>query len=608
MPVTKLQFRPGITKDLTEYSNSGGWYDSDRIRFRLSYPETIGGWEKYSNNQFLGECRCLIQWTTLDGTNYTALGTNLKLYVETGGEFYDITPIRRTVTLGANPFTTQSTSNGKLTVTDASNGVVLGDFVTFSGATAFDNYTTGMLNAEHQVVEVLTSGTYTIEIDGVTSAGAGVSGGGASVDAEYQINTGPDTQVFGTGWGTGTWGRGTWGSASTSGVSTGQLRIWSLDNFGEDLVACVRGGGIYYWTASTGTGVRAIALSDIPGANQAPVIGTEIFVSDIDRCLVVLGANEVGQTTQDLMLIRWCSSEDIAEWEPRRDTTAGSTRLSSGSQIISAIRAREETAIWTDKTLYTMAFTGPPYTFGFTLMGESVSIVGPNAAAESRNTLFWMDINEFKLYNGSVTSIPCTVQNYVFNDINLEQRYKVVGFTNVRYNEIWWLYPSANSNENDRYVILNYNDGTWCVGTLDRTFWWDSSYQGGYPIATANGYIYIHEYGVNADGLPLEPYIEGSDLTIADGDRYTFIRRLIPDITFTGNNQTANANFTILKRNFPGQSFSTGYVSEVMSDTTEKFVRVRGRQFALRVSSDATNAGWRLGSQRLDMQADGGKS
>ena len=289
-----LKLRPGITKDITDLSNSGGWYDSDKVRFRMGYPETIGGWQEYTSNTFLGECRALHQWTALDGTNYTAYGTNLKLYVETGGDYYDITPIRRTVTLGANPFTTQSVSNGKLTVTDAGNGVVLNDFVTFSGATAFDNYTTGMLNAEFQVIEVLSSGTYTIEVTGVTSASAGVSGGGAAVEAEYQINTGPDTQVFGTGWGTGTWGRGTWGSASTSGVSTGQIRLWSLDNFGEDLVAAVRGGNIYWWDASVGTGTRAIALEDIPGANQAPTICYGIQVSDVDRHLVVFGANENG--------------------------------------------------------------------------------------------------------------------------------------------------------------------------------------------------------------------------------------------------------------------------------------------------------------------------
>lgn len=608
MPLQNLQFRPGIVRDLTDYSNSGGWYDCDKIRFRMGYPETIGGWETYSRNQFIGSCRCLHQWTTLDGTNYTGLGTESKLYVETGGVFFDITPIRRTVTLGLNPLETESAGTNRIIVSDVANGVVLGDYVTFSGATAFDNYTTGMLNDEHVVVEVVNDDSYIIEISGAVSAAGGVSGGGAAVVAAYQINVGPNTQVFGTGWGTGAWGRGTWGSASNSGVSTGQLRIWSMDNFGEDLVACVRGGGIYYWTASTGTGVRAIALSDIPGSNQAPTIGAEVFVSDLNRSIVVLGANEYGSTTQDLMLIRWCSSEDALEWEPTRETTAGGNRLSSGSQIITGIRAREETAIWTDKTLFTMQFVGPPYTFGFTLMGESVSIVGPNAAAEARNTLFWMDINEFKVYTGSVASMPCTVQNYVFSNINLQQRYKIVCGTNVRYNEVWWFYPSINSNENDRYVTFNYIEGVWAIGTLERTAWLDTSFSGGYPIATNDGYIYIHDFGTTDDGAAMEPYIEGSDLTVNDGEQYAFIKRLIPDIRFTGRNETPVASFELLRRNFPGQNFSVGYTSEVAADTTEKFVRVRGRQFALRVSSSSPNMGWRLGMQRLEIRPDGRKS
>jgi hypothetical protein len=608
MPLQNLQFRAGITKDITDYSNSGGWYDCDLIRFRMGFPETVGGWQKYSGSQFIGSCRCLHQWTTLEGINCTGVGTESKLYVETGGVYFDITPIRRTVTLGVDPLETEAIGTNRVIVTDVANGCVLGDYVTFSGATAFDNYTIGMLNTEHVVAEVVDDDTYVIEITGAVSAGAGVTGGGAAVVAAYQINVGPNTQVFGTGWGTGTWGRGTWGSASTSGVSTGQLRVWSMDNFGEDLVACVRGGGIYYWTASTGTSVRAVALSDLAGSNQAPTIGAEVFVSDLNRSIVVLGANENGSATQDLMLIRWCSSEDATEWEPTRETTAGSYRLSSGSQIITGIRAREETAIWTDKTLFTMQFVGPPYTFGFTLMGENVSIVGPNAAAEARNTLFWMDINEFKVYTGSVSSMPCTVQNYVFDDINLDQRYKIVCGTNVRYNEIWWFYPSAASSENDRYVTFNYIDGVWAIGSLERTFWHDTSFSGGYPIATNNGYIYIHDYGTTADGEAMEPFIEGSDLAVSEGNQYAFIKRLIPDIRFNGQNETPVASFEILRRNFPGQSFSVGYTSEVLSDTTEKFVRVRGRQFALRVSSSSANMGWSLGTQRLEIRPDGQKA
>ncbi len=512
------------------------------------------------------------------------------------------------MTLGLNPITTQSVSNGRLTITDVANGAVLNDFVTFSGATAFDNYTTGMLNAEFQIIEIISADAYTVEVSGVTSAGAGVSGGGAAVVAAYQINTGPDTQIVGTGWGTGVWGRGTWGSSSSAGISTGQLRLWSLDNFGEDLVACVRGAGIYYWTEDDGVAVRAVALSSLSGSNQTPTIASEVFVSDIDRCIVLLSPNENGSSVQDLMLIRWSSSEDALEWEPRRDTTAGSTRLSSGSQLISAVRSREETSIWTDRSLYTMSFTGPPYTFGFTLMGENVSIVGPNASAESRNTQFWMDINEFKIYNGSINTLPCTVQSYVFGDINLTQRYKIFAVTNVRYNEVWWFYPSASSQENDRYVVFNYVENLWFIGSIERQAGWDTSFSDGFPLLAGGAYLYIHEYGVNADGDAMSAFIEGSDVEIGDGDSFSFISRLVPDIIFTGTNETATATFKILRRNFPGEAFSTGYTSAVMGDTTESFVRVRARQFALRVESEETNMGWRLGTQRVDLKADGRKS
>ncbi len=603
----KLQLKPGIIKDVTEYTAEGGWYDGDKVRFRLGFPETIGGWQEYTSNEFRGSCRTLLQWVALDGTPYTALGTNLKLYVETGGTYYDITPIRRTVTLGANPFTTQSTSNGKLTVTDASNGAVLNDFVTFSGATAFDNYTTGMLNAEHQIVEILTANTYTIEISGVTSAGAGVSGGGGAVNAEYQINTGPDTQVFGTGWGSGTYGRGTWGSSTTAGVSTAQIRIWSLDNFGEDLVACVRGGGIYYWSEAGGTSARAVTIASLSGSNQAPTIGTGGIISEIDRHIVVMGANENGSATQNLLLVRWSNQEDALEWEARRDTTAGSYAISTGSQIIGAVRSRQETLIWTDVALHSMAFTGPPYTFGFNLLAEDVSLMGPNAMAEARNTVFWMDLNEFRMYNGSVSTIPCTVQSYVFDNLNFDQRFKVFGGTNSRFNEVWWFYPSQDSNEIDRYVIYNYVDQVWSIGTMDRRAWWDQSFSG-FPIAAGEDKLYTHEYGQDNGQAAIEKYIEGADMDIADGENYAFIRRLIPDFEPLGTNDTGQLTHIIKRRNFPGQSYTTAATVTPMATTEQNFVRVRGRQFAMRFESDEQGFGWRLGSPRIDIQPDGRKS
>lgn len=608
MPLSKLDLKPGIVKDATQLSAEGGWYDCDRIRFRLGFPESIGGWQKYTTSTYEGAARAVHQWTSLEGTNYTAIGTNLKLYVETGGALYDITPIRRTVTLGANPFTTVSTSNGRLTVSDTSHGALLNDYVTFSGATAFDNYTTGMLNAEHQIVEITSANAYVISISGVTSAAPAVSGGGGSVQAEYQINTGPDSQIFGTGWGSGTWGRGTWGSASSSGVSTSQLRLWSLDNFGEDLVAAVRGGGIYVWTEADGTSTRAVSLSDLSGSNQAPTICLGLVVSEVDRHLLVFGANEYGSTESDPLLIRFCDTENLAQWEPRPDTAAGSLRISSGSGIIGWTRSRQETLVLTDKGLHAVIYTGvDQQTFGTHQIAENVSTIGPNAINEEKNTLYWMDAGQFRVYDGAVNVLPCPVQTYVFEDINLDQRYKIFGGVNSRNNEVWWFYPSADSSDNDRYVKFNYVQGVWDVGTMSRDCWLDNSFNN-YPIGMANGYIYTHEIGVDADGDPLESFIEGADFDINDGDEYLFIRRILPDITMLGTNDTGSLDFILKRRNFANQDFTVNSTSTVMADTTQCDVRLRARQFALRVESNESGVGWRLGSTRFEIQADGRKS
>lgn len=606
MPLFPISIKPGIIKDATQYTAKGGWYDSDKIRFRLGMPESIGGWVRNLETQYLGTARAVHQWAALDGTQYTAIGTNTKLYLWSSGSLHDITPIRRTVTLGTNPFETQSISNGKLTVSDVANGAVLGDYVTFSGATAFDNYTTVLLNAEHRIIEIIDADSYTIEISGVTSASAGVSGGGASVEAEYQINVGSDSQFFGTGWGTGTWGRGTWGSSSTP-VASSQLRLWSLDNFGEDLVAGIRGGGIYYWTEADGTNTRAVALSDLSGSNQAPTVCLGVAVSEIDRHILVFGANENGSSESNPLLIRFSSQESAVEWEERTDTTAGAQLISSGSEIIGWTRSRQEQLVWTDRAIHSFAFTGPPGTFALAQLAEETSLIGPNAIAEQRNTVYWMDGGTFKRYDGSVSVIDCPVQDYVVTRLNTNQAYKVFGASNYRFNEVWWFYPSTNSNEVDSYVKYNYVQDSWDVGTLVRTAWLDDSFDS-YPIGLNDGYIYTHEWGVNADGETLTSYIEGADLEIGDGDDYSFIRRIIPSFTRTGTNQTGELEYCILVRNYPNESFSEGYVSMIQPTTKQAFVRVRGRQFALRVSCSQPNLGFRLGTTRFDMQPDGKKS
>lgn len=601
-----LTIRPGIVRDITDYSNSGGWYDGDKVRFRMGMPESIGGWEKESSNPFLGVCRGAHEWTALDGTQYRAIGTNLKLYLEVNETFYDITPLRKTVALGNNPFATQAIGTNRITVTDVAHGASANDFVTYAGATGFDTYLAAALNAEQQIVEVYDADTYAIDISG-GSSGSVTTGGGAGVTAAYQINTGLVSSVTGTGYSTGSYSRGSYSSAYSLGVSQGQPRIWSLDNFGEDLVAGIFGGGIYYWDETSGTGARAVALNSLAGSNQCPTICNGLLVSEVDRHLIIFGANANGSSTQDQLLVRWSDQEDLLEWEERTDTTAGELRVSTGSNIIAWKKSRQETLIWTDVGLSSMTFVGPPYTFGIVLNSTNISIAGPNSAAMAQNQMYWMGANAFKVYDGSVSTLPCPVQSYVFDSFNQNQKFKVFAGTNARYNEIWWFYQSLNSDENDRYVMYNYVDQLWSIGELSRTAWIDPSFSG-YPVAMAGGYVYQHETGYDADGVALEPFIEGSDMTILDGEQYSFISRIIPDMTRLGSDATASATYEILQCNWPNQGQSASVIKTFqVANATQQYVRFRARQFALRVSSDQVGFGWRLGTQRFDLQMDGRK-
>lgn len=620
MPLIKIQPRQGIVRDLTNYANEGGWYDSDKVRFRLGFPEQIGGWVKYVTSTFLGTCRSLHQWFTLDLETYLGVGTNLKLYVETGNTLYDITPIRRTVTLGSNPFNTVDAGSKYLLVSDTSNGVVLNDFVTFSGATTFDTvFTAALLNAEFQVVEVVSANQYKILVSGASSGASagGVTGGGASVSAAYQINTGLDSQVFGGGWGAGPWSRGGWGSGYSIGVPSQQIRLWSQDNYGEDLITNVRGGGIYYWTTSGGnpTAVRAVELSSISGANECPTVANKILVSDIDRHVIAIGPNPVFGTTQDPLLIRWSSQEDYLDWEPRTDNTAGDFRISSGSEIIGCHETQQQIVVWTDVSTHVMAYSGPPYTFSVNQVSDSASIISPNAAVDARSIVFWMDVNNFYQYAGSIQVLPCPVRDYIFKNINLEQRYKVFAGVNSLYNEVIWFYPSANSEDTDSYVIYNYDEQVWSVGTMNRTAWLDSGYNT-YPLATnriaasgaetnTTGYIYQHETGYDDDGSPMVSYVESSDLDIDDGEQFSFVSRVIPDVMFRGTSGTPAISMSFKYRNYPMESFTNGPTVTVQNGDTQKGIRIRGRQMAFRVSSNGSQVGWRLGANRFQIQPDG---
>ena len=620
MPLKKIQLRPGIIRDVTNFTNEGGWYDCDKVRFRMGMPESIGGWRDMANSSStpfsassFGVARALHQWSTLNGTQYTAIGTHKKLWLYNNITLFDITPIRATVTLGSNPFTTISVPNSnQLTVTHNGHGASAGDYVTFSGSTDVGSYLASFINVEHEITSVINANSYRITLGMSVNNPPVVSGGGASVVAAYQIAIGPaNASPLDGGWGMPPWGFGTWGGVST-GLSV-QPRIWSIDNFGEDLVAAIIGGKIYYWDSSAGTGTRAVELSSVSGSNQCPTINSAgIAVSEGDRHLQVFGANPQGSSAADPLLIRWSNQEDLLEWEPRRDTTAGFLRVSAGSKILAHSRGRQETVIWTDIGKNTLTFTGPPYTFGLNTIASNVSIVGPNAATEARNQIYWMDLNAFRFYNGSVNTLPCTVQSYVFDDFNWLQREKVCAGHNSRFNEIWWWYPSASSEENNRYVAYNYVDDYWVIGAMSRTVWLDPSFSG-YPIAFGadNGSysLYEHETGTNAASVALSSYIEGSDLTLLEGDQFAFISRIAPDFARTGSNTTGQLTFEIKQRDFPQNDSTSGFSGALVSTSNPKelFVRVRTRQFALRVSSNTLNLGWRLGTTRFDIRDDGRK-
>ena len=624
MPLKKIQLRPGITRDVTNFTNEGGWYDCDKVRFRMGMPESIGGWRSilngelpFTNSTWTGTARCLHQWTTLSGTQYTAIGTHKRLLIYDNWNLSDITPIASTVSLPNNPFTpVPGIISRTLTVNAPSHGASVGDFVIISGSTDVGPFLASFVNTQHEITEIVNANSYKIATTFVAFNPPATPAGGASVVAQYLIPIGRDINVFDSGgYGVGTYGTGTYGTPRT-GLESG-IRIWSIDNFGEDLVAAIIGGKIYYWDASAGVGQRAVELSSLSGSNQCPTINSAgIAVSEGDRHLQVFGANPQGSSAADPLLIRWSNQEDLLEWEPRRDTTAGFLRVSAGSRMFAHARGRQETVVWTDIGMNALTFTGPPYTFGLNTIASNVSIVGPNAAIEARNQIYWMDLNAFRFYNGSVNSLPCTVQSYVFDDFNWFQRQKVCAGHNSRFNEVWWWYPSASSIENNRYVAYNYVDNYWIIGAMVRTAWLDSSFTG-FPIAWGYenfaNFLFEHETGVNAViGLvsyPLSSYIEGADLTLLEGDQFAFISRIAPDFTKTGTSANGAVVFEIKQRNFPQNSLTTGFSGALVSTSNPKelFVRVRARQFALRVSSNTVDMGWRLGTTRFDIRDDGRK-
>ena len=620
MPLQKTIFRPGINREGTAYDNEGGWFDCNLVRFRKGRPEKFGGWEKITSSTYLGTARALHSFISLGGTKYLGIGTHLKYYIESGTVFNDITPIRSTTSAGDVTF---SATNGDATITvaDTSHGAVKNDFVTFSGASSLGgNITAAVLNQEYQIATVVNANSYTIEAKDtsgatVTANSSDSGNGGSSVVGAYQINVGLDVYVPGTGWGINGWGEGTFGSTSSLDANN-QLRLWTHDNYGEDLIINARAGGIFKWTENNGVGTRAVELSSISGANLVPTVGLQVITSEVDRHLIVLGADPISGTSRtgviDPMLIAFSDQENELEFEPLSTNTAGSLRLSSGSSIIGGVKTRQEVLIWTDTALYSMQFVGPPFTFAVNLINEGTGLVGPKAAVTTPSAVYFMSYNNFYYYNGSVNTLPCSVQNYVFGDINLTQSFKIHAFTIKDKNEVGWFYCSSSSSEIDRYVIYNYSEDLWFYGELVRTAWLDAGTEN-YPRATGSNLLYKHETGFDDDGSPMTGvFIESSDFDLDDGEKFAFARRIIPDFKFISDPNNGSVNVVVKTRNFPGDSLSTNSTNEISATTQQSHIRARARQMALRIESndDATNngnlsIGWRLGATRIDIKTDG---
>jgi hypothetical protein len=728
MPLQKLQFRPGVNREGTDYSNEGGWYACDKIRFRSGFPEKIGGWIRLSSFTFLGVARSMWNWITLNGQNLLGVGTNLKYYIENGGKYFDITPIRETFTSPDtdNCFSTTNTSN-VITCTIANHGAVVNDFVTFSGANAVGGVAAVFINTEQQIT--FASEDFFTFTTGITATST-ATGGGNTINAAFQINTGLVTAVDGTGWGAGAWpsyvataltnpftctspgttvtvtqtahglangnsvyfnsisgnvcgiasapfikafsinvvnanaytfstviggttyttsnngptGGGVlvstpippvrgWGSPADVGISS-QLRLWSNDNFGQDLMIAPRGGGIYYWTATDGLGAPAELLNDVSTdkcfAGQFVTNRTnQILAGVIQRFAIAFGSNPYDpsepDTPFDPLLVRWSDQENPYQWVPAVTNQSGEYRLNVGSFIVCAESTRQEILVWSDAAIFSMQYLGPPYVWGFQLLQDNISIMSPNAAITVNNITYWMGIDKFFIYSGRVETLPCSLWKYVFDDINLSQGYQVFAGSNERYSEIWWFYCSENSNTVDSYVIYNYVERVWSYGTMNRTAWLDSPLRQ-YPMAAypTDSRILYHEANVDdLSGLspvPIESFIQSSDFDIGDGHNFGFVWRILPDITFNGSNSNEpKVTMTVRPRRNSGAPYGLADSPDVQSDQNytgqrnydvqlfdgQVYTRLRGRQMAFRITSTDLGVAWQLGSPRIDIRPDG---
>lgn len=629
----KLTFRPGVNRETTDYENTGGWFDCNLARWKAGSPESIGGWQRFTSGPVLGTMRSLFPWSTLNGQRWYSTGTNLKYYIIRGNEPLDITPIRRSVTLGVNPFATVGLGSTTIRVTDVNHGAVMGDYVTFSGATGpISGIPASEFNIEHVVTSIIDDDTYTITV--TTPAAGATTGGGAAVLAEYQINVGLDTSATGNGWGTGPWGGPAtpanpggvgWGEGSDITVSTDQLRLWTEDNFGEDLLFNARDGGIYFKDMSTNAAERAVNLTTLSETGNIPIIARQILVSDNDRHAVAFGTNTIGTVIQDRLLARWSTSENLSQWTPDTTNTAGSLRFDGGSEFLKAVETTTEILVFTDVSLHSMKFIGPPYTFGQVRVGSNIQLIGPNAVVSTGAETAWMANGLFQMYDGVVRDLPCSIRSYVYGILNTAQAEKIVAGVNRTFKEIIWLMPVNGSSENNFYVIMNYEGGwanpIWYYGsfnTAGRTTWLDAWFEST-PLASApDGYIYSHDIGATdgSDGgqIMLDSYLKSSVFELGTGGDFMLVSRTIPDLTFSGST-TAGAQATISfeKRDYPGSPFRVGpneAVTRTVTMPVEQYTtkidrRFRARSVQFGIAATALGTLWQLGVPRIYAAPDG---
>ena len=642
----KILFRPGVNRENTRYASealgsvnsgvmtTGGWYTSEKVRFRAGTPEKIGGWARISSNTYLGVCRSLWNWITLTANNLLGVGTNQKFYIESGGAYFDITPIRATTAAGDVTFAAVTTApfSSTITVTDTAHGATAGSSVTYSGAVSLGgNITASVLNQEYQIASIISANSYTITAKNtsgvtVTSNASDVGNGGSLTVGAYQVNAGSEIQVPLVGWGAGFWGAGTWGVGTTSSTLT-PLQIWNQMNFGQNLFYGPRGGGLYYWDATLGLTIRGENILDLvaPGETNAPRFQNYLLISDASRFVIVFGTNDYGESTLDPMLIRWSDQENPLIWTPAATNQAGSLRLSHGSSIVTAIQSRQEIVVLTDSAVYSMQYQGAPVLWGSQLLGDNISIAGPNAISLASGVVYWMGVDKFYKYDGRVQTLRCDLRQYIFSDINIEQNQQIFSGTSEGFNEVWWFYCSEDSTTVDRYVIYNYFEDIWYYGTMARTAWLDSGLRAFPMAATYSRNVVYHEDGVDNNEtettLPIEAYIGSSEFDIDDGHNFGFVYRVLPDLTFRGSTGTETPQVTMTL--IPLANSGSGYnnpLSEGGSNTAniqriatapieeftgQVFIRVRGRQMTFRVDSNRLGTQWQLGAPRIDIRQDG---